>query len=209
MKPFLGLLVIFLCIVSCASHKPISTTALTRGADAEDKKVSQDGIDLMISPIVSKAVMKAYFDQDLLAYGILPVQVCILNNTDAPLNLSTEAVCLMDDSSGTCPRLSVDKVVRRLKKSYWRSVGWGAALGLMGAIPSAINVGMTNEKIAFFYKTRALKTDELPVGTSTEGLVFFEIPDQVSALDGWTFQLRYRMPSHPKTRTLPYALAGD
>ncbi|MCG8616209.1 MAG: hypothetical protein MI802_08325, partial [Desulfobacterales bacterium] len=169
MKWLLSALLIFFCITSCASHNPIPTTALTRGTEAEKKKVSENGIDLVISPILSEAVMEAYFDQDLLKYDILPVQVAVLNNSAAPLRLTQEALCLTNTANEPCPRLSVDEVVRRLKKSYWRSVGWGAALGLMGAIPSAINVSMTNEKMAFYYKTRELKTEVLSVGACTEG----------------------------------------
>ncbi len=33
------------------------------------------------------------------------------------------------------------------KKSYWRTAGWGGAFGIVGIIPSLINVSNTNDKI--------------------------------------------------------------
>ncbi|MBW6486004.1 MAG: hypothetical protein K0B01_07660 [Syntrophobacterales bacterium] len=85
--------------------------------------------------------------------------------------------------------MSTDQVIAKAKKSYWRTAGWGVAFGIVGIIPSLINVSNTNDKIQADYESRMLKSGNLVADGQTAGLVFFNVPDNISNLSGWKVAL--------------------
>jgi hypothetical protein len=207
-RVFSGLmLVIFLC--SCASHKVVHQSNLTYDLESQKNKVSENGVDLMTKPIHLKSELKTYFDQDLLKDRILPVQVSITNNSDEEFYLSTDGIYLTDPSQNNYHVLPVDDVIEKAKKSYWRTAGWGVAFGLLGAVPSLINVSSTNKKIKADYESRVLKSGKMPHGAVTEGLVFFAVPENMTTLDGWEFKLAYQAASGNGLTTIGCCLVGQ
>ena len=73
-----------------------------------------------------------------------------------------------------------------------RTAGWGVAFGLLGAVPSAINVAVVNEKIKADYESYMIKSGELVSGAYTEGSLFFRIDNKIESLDGWKLQFDFR-----------------
>jgi len=209
MKRTICFLIVGLFLVSCASHKAVQQPNLTYDLAAQKNKVTENGVDLVTKPIHSKSELKSYFDQDLLKDGILPVQVSISNNSHNDFYLDTEGISLVDPSQNRYPVLPVSAVVKKAKKSYWRTAGWGVAFGLLGVIPSAINVNSTNTKIEDDYYAKALKSGNLSNGAGMEGLVFFAVPDGMTSLDGWEFKLAYTTPGSNNLATIACCLVGQ
>lgn len=209
MKKTICFLTVALFLVSCASHKVSHQPDLTYDLAAQKNKVTKDGVVLMTKPIHVKSELKSFFDQDLLKYGILPFQVSISNNSTNDFYLSTEGISLTDPSHNTYPILPVSDVVTKAKKSYWRTAGWGVAFGLLGAIPSMINVNNTNQKIEDDYYAKSLKSGSMPGGAVTTGLVFFAVPDDMTSLDGWEFTVAYKTPESDNLSNIACCLVGQ
>jgi len=181
-----GIFLSFCMVTSCASHKAAQLPQLNLDVNAQQDKVEQRGFVGMVKPIHLESELKTYFDYDLITDDILPVQITILNKAyGKPCMFSPTGINLVDTSGNRMPMLSMEQLMDKIQKSYWRSVGWGAAFGLLGAIPAAINVAKTNEKIRADYETRSLKNGPIIPGAFMEGVAFFSIPPQTNDLNGW------------------------
>jgi hypothetical protein len=181
-----GVLVSFCLVTSCASHKTAQLPQLTLDANAQQNKVEQGGFVGMVKPIHLKSELMTYFNYDLIADDILPVQINIFNKSyGKPRMFSLAGINLVDRRGNRIPMLSIEQLMDKIQKSYWRSVGWGAAFGLLGAIPAAINVAKTNEKIRVDYEMRTLKNGVIIPGAFIEGVAFFSIHPETKDLTDW------------------------
>jgi hypothetical protein len=181
-----GLCLCWCALTSCATHNAAQLPQLSLDLNAQQHKVEEKGLVGMVKPIHLPSELKTYFDYDLIADGILPVQIHVMNKSyGKPCGLNTTAINLVDATGTRLPVLSVDQVLDKVQKSQWRSVGWGVAFGLVGVIPSIINVSQTNDKIRADYEARVLKSGNVVPGAVTEGVMFFSIPSDTSSLDGW------------------------
>ena len=170
----------------CATHKAARQPQLSYDLTTQQNKVDKDGISLMIKCFHLKSDLETYFDDDLLKYGILPVQVNLQNKSyPTTVVLSTDGINLLDPTGSRSALMSTNQVIDKAKKSYWRAAGWGVAAGVFGIIPSMINVSNTNKKIQADYESRAIKGGNLIPGGMTEGLTFFLVPEDLSSLNGW------------------------
>jgi hypothetical protein len=194
---------------SCASYKAARQPALSYDLEAQGNKVEEQGIVCMVKPIHLKSELETYFDDDLLQYGVLPMQI-YLSNKEHGRNVvfSTDGINLIEPSSTRCPVMSCDQVLEKAKKSYWRTAGWGAAFGIFGIIPSAINVSNTNKKIQADYESRAIKGGNLIPDGVTEGLVFFSVPPDISSLNGYTVSIILKDPQEGQDIDIKYGLSG-
>jgi len=186
------IVILIFFIAGCAAHNAVIQPNLMFDLQAEQNGIVQDGIKLLVKPIYLKSDLIAYFDQDLLKYGILPVQISIINKSNNTIYFSTDGINLIDTNNHRCPLLSVASVVDKCKKSYWRTAGWTVAFGVFGLIPSAINVSNTNEKIQSDFDSRVLKSGNMVPGAITEGLVFFDVPRDISTFDNWRLVLTFK-----------------
>ncbi len=205
------IIIVMLLVLStaCSTHKAVRQPNLTYDLNAQQNKMNQNGLELMIKPIHLKSELTTFFDDDLLEYGILPVQVALCNKTEETIHFSTEGINLIDPSGNRCPLMPVQSVVDKTKKSYWRSAGWGVAFGVFGLIPSAINVSNTNKKIQADYDSRILKSGNMVSGAVTEGMAFFEVPENFNTLDGWKLAITYKDPLNDKMEIIEYGMTGN
>lgn len=104
--------------------------------------------------------------------------------------------------------MSTEQVVEKAKKSFFRTAGWGIAFGCIGAIPSAINVSNTNEKIQADYESRMLKGGNLVAGGVTEGLICFNVPEDINNLSGWKVSVILKDIETGENIILEYGLSG-
>jgi hypothetical protein len=168
---------------SCASHKAARQPDLSYNLEAQESKVDNEGVALMAKCFHLKSEMMTYFDDDILQYGVLPVQINLKNNSyPRTLVLKTDGINLIDPTGVRIPIMSCDQVIDKAKKSYWRTAGWAVAFGLFGAIPSLINVSNTNEKLQADYESRMFKSGNLISGSETEGLTFFSVPEDLNSV---------------------------
>ncbi len=204
--------VVFLSIVfftSCASHKAARQPDLSFDLQAQENKVENNGIVLMVKVFHLKSELKSYFDDDLLLYGILPVQMNLHNKSYGKTVLfNTDGINLMDPTGARNPVMSLDQVMDKVEKSFWRTAGWGVAFGCLGAIPSAINVDRTNEKIRADYESRILKSGNLISGGVTEGLIYFSVPEDITSLSGWKICVILKDMESREDIILDYGLSG-
>ena len=195
---------------SCASYNAARQPNLSYNLEAQEKKVETEGISLMAKCFHSKSELIAYFDDDILKYGIMPVQIG-LKNVSYPrtLMLNTDGINLIDPTGTKIPIMPCEQVIEKTKKSYWRTAGWGVAFGLLGAIPSLINVSNTNEKIKADYESRMFKTGNLICGGNTEGMVFFSVPEDLNSLNGWKISVILKDKEIEKEIILGYSFSGN
>ena len=188
-------LTIALLLCSCASHDVTYRSNLTYNIEAQENKVAENGIVLMAKPVLIKSELELYYDEDLLKYGILPVQVYLSNNSEDGIYFLTEEIILKDPLERSYQVVPVNSVVDKAEKSYWRAAGWGLLTYGIGAIPSVNNVRKTNKVIREDYESKALKSTIIPKGASTEGTVFFEVPKDIVSVDQWELKLAYKTPN--------------
>ena len=62
---------VFSFLIGCATHSPIKQPGLYADMEAQKTKQTTDQIEIMVRPIVSKTDNKAYYDEDLILYGVL------------------------------------------------------------------------------------------------------------------------------------------
>jgi hypothetical protein len=195
---------------SCASHKAARQPDLSYDLEAQEKKVDTEGVALMVKCFHSKPELITYFDDDILQYGVMPVQINLKNDSyPRTLMLNTDGINLIDPTGVKIPIMSCEQVVEKTKKSYWRTAGWGVAFGLLGAIPSLINVSNTNEKIKADYESRMFKTGNLICDSETEGLIFFSVPEDLNSLNGWEISVVLKDKETEKDIILGYGLSGS
>jgi hypothetical protein len=193
----------------CASHNAAPIPQLGFDLRAQQDKVEDKGLLLMVRPIHEKSHLKTYFDDDILQYGVLPIQIHICNKSHGcPVLLSTDGLTLQNATGELVPAMSMDQVMEKVEKSFGRTAGWTVAFGIFGLIPSAINVNNTNDKIRSDYESRTLKGGNLVPGAVTEGLVFYNVPPDLSSLNGWKLTLVVVDPTKGEPTSLIYGLAG-
>jgi hypothetical protein len=174
---------ILLFINGCAAHNAARQPDLSYDLKAQESKIDKDGITLMAKVFHLKSELSTYFDDDLLKYGVLPIQINLQNKSyPSPIVMNIDGINLIDPTGTRNPGLSCEQVYDKVKRSQWRSVGWGAAFGLFGIIPSLINVSSTNDKIRADFESRMIKSGNIICGGMTEGLTFFSVPEDISNL---------------------------
>lgn len=195
-------------LFGCAAHSTIKAPNLMANMEAQENKQSVNQVEVMVRPIVSKSDNKAYYDEDLIMYGVLPFHVCFRNTaSDGSCHIAAEKTVLMDPNGASNPPLTLKEVYGKASKSYLRTLGWGAAFGLVGAIPSAINVAVVNERLKADYASCMVKSGDLVGGTHTEGSIFFGIDNKIESLDGWKLQFDFTDEKGPALVT--FELAGE
>ncbi len=97
---------------------PISGTVTAIYAD-ESELVGNETL-LVISDL-TPPTLEAYFDDDLLKYGILPVQIFLCNKSHScSVGFSVDSINLIDPSNARSPVMSCEQVLDKAKRSYWR-----------------------------------------------------------------------------------------
>jgi hypothetical protein len=183
------LMMLLISVFGCATHDSIKTPDLVSNPDCLAEKQVKNDVEIMMMAIHDKQSLKSYFDEDLIALGVLPVKVSIDNIGENPCFIGVEYAHIADPHDAKSAAMTLEEVYNRTSKSYWRTAGWGVAFGLLGALPSAVNVASTNQKIKADYDTCMLKDGRLPAKTHTDGTLFFEIDEKVASLDDWTFKI--------------------
>lgn len=181
----------------CASHKPIKQPNLGADLAAQQEKETLHGVEVIIRPVHQKDMLKNYYDEDLILYGVLPVQVCIDNLSEQERYLGVEYASLISPDGAERSALSLEQVFDKAKKSYWRTAGWGVAFGLLGAVPSIINVSSTNDQLKADYDSSMLKSGKMSEKAHAEGSVFFDVDPTISSLDGWQFKIGLEKEGEP------------
>lgn len=140
----------------------------------------------MTRPIHSKSENLKYFDDDLIKHGVLPVQLFIANKScENSVLFNPDEIILNDDNGNTYSAMQIHEVVDKVKKTYLRSAGFYIIFGLVGLIPSLVNVSQTNDKIESFYADKAIRGGTVVKGAVTEGWVFFRVSPSIKSLDGY------------------------
>jgi hypothetical protein len=186
------LMIIFLVASGCATHAPIKHPNLSANLDAQQNRKALNGVDIMARPVHSKSELDAFYDEDLIQYGVLPFHVSLKNNTDRSCGVSQSYALLTGPDGSARSPMTLDEVYSRASKSYLRSAGMGAAFGLIGAIPTLINVALVNDKIKADYESCMIKNGDLVGNGYTEGSIFFDIDSQITSLDGLKLKIGFK-----------------
>lgn len=193
----------------CSTHKAARQPDLSYDLKAQENKVDKDGIALMTKCFHLKSELVTYFDDDLLQYGILAIQINLQSKSyPKTVVFNTDGINLIDSTGTRNPIMSSEQVIEKAKKSYWRTAGWGVAFGIFGVIPSLINVSNTNEKIQADYESRMIKGGNLICGGVTEGLIFFSVPEDLSNLSGWKVSVILKDIESSNNIVLEHGLSG-
>jgi hypothetical protein len=158
-----------LTVLGCATHAPIKPPNLLSNLDAQQTRKALNGVEIMARPIHAKTELTAYYDEDLIQYGVLPFHVCFKNSAPDSCGVNTSYAALLEPDGSARSVMPQEELYSRASKSYLRTVGMGAAFGLIGAVPSAINVALVNEKIKADYESCMLKNGDLLGGGILRG----------------------------------------
>ena len=196
-----------LTLIGCATHTAIKQPNLNSRLDTQQNKQIVSGVEVMARPLHSIADLKANFDEDLILYGVLPFHVSFRNTNSSICHINMEHMTLIQPDGSSCQPLNLDQVCDSASKSYFRTAGWGVAFGIVGAIPSLINVAMTNDKIKADYESCMIKNGDLVSGAYTEGALFFPIDKKIQSLDGYRLNLTFV--TDDQTNSATFDLSGE
>lgn len=198
-----------LAVLGCASHNAVRQPDLSYDLKAQENKVEKSGMILMVKPFHLKSELATYFDDDVLKYGVLPIQINLQNKSyPGAIVFNADGINLIDATGARSPGMACEQVYDKVKRSQWRSAGWGVAFGLVGVIPSLINVSTTNDKIRADLESRMIKSGNIVPGGMTEGLTYFSVPQDLSSLSGWKVSVVLKDVQNAKDVTLEHGLAG-
>ncbi len=207
---FAAICMILVTMTGCASHNAARQPDISFDLQAQENRTEKKGIQLMVKVFHQKSDLKTYFDEDLLQYNILPMQIGLQNKSyGKKVVFNTDGINLIDPTGSRNPVMSGEQVIAKAKKSYWRTAGWGVAFGIVGIIPSLINVSNTNDKIQADYESRMLKSGNLVAAGQTTGLVFFNVPDNISNLSGWKVSLILKDVETSEDIVLEHGISGE
>ncbi len=204
-----AIVIIFFLPIGCATHTRLKQPSLLTNMEAQKNKRTTDHAEILVRPVILKSDLRLYYDENLVFYGVLPVQVCV-KNTDAnrSCQLDVEKIFLVDPDGTSKPPLTLDEVYKRgASKSYGYAAAWAGAFGIFGLVPSAINVAYVNKKVKADYDSNIMKSGELVSGAYTEGSLFFEIDNQIDSLDGW--ELQFDLEFKDFSNFVTFGLAGE
>lgn len=193
-------LMVFLCLfflIGCASHAPIRTPDLASNLKSQANKQVVSDVEVMMLAIHDKQQLNHDFDEDLIHYGVLPIKVSIDNKDVEPCFIGVDYAKIVGPDGSTSPAMNLEQVYDRTYKSYWRAAGWGVAFGLVGAIPSLIDVNMANQDIKADYDSCMLKDGKMGSDSHTDGVLFFDIDEKITSLEGWQFKFGIEKNSNP------------
>ena len=174
------------------------------------ERIESQGFEFIAKPILTEEEHLSYFDNDLIKQGILPMQLFVANvESDDMYQLKPENIVVTDINGVRKTGLTVDQLVQKTKKSYWRTAGWTVLFGVFGAVPSAINVSKTNAKIRSSYTAKIMKESTLRKGAEAEGLMFFAIPKDSDSIENWELSMILKGTTTSETVPLKYQLRGD
>jgi hypothetical protein len=122
--------------------------------------------------------------------------------------LSIDSVNLINASGERVPALSVKQTYEKLKKSYWRTGGWAAAVGVF-AVFSLHNVSEINKQIKADISNRYFKGGSLVSGSATEGTIFFKVPPEIDNINNWKLSVILKNGKADGFVNLDYSLSGN
>jgi len=166
-------------------HSPLKPIDLNTDLVAQAERQTHEDIEVMIKPIHEKDQLNVHFDDDLVMFNLLPVQVNIENEGFSPCSIGISQTSLSDPSGNNFPALTSDEVYDETYKSYGRMIPWAILFGPVGALGSMINVAAVNDTIKKEYSVCMIEDGEVVPEARTAGLMFFEIDSKVESLDGW------------------------
>lgn len=187
MKKIFELIVYFILGITagCATHNPISPPDLDNDLAAQRYKQVKDGVEVMALPVHEKIDLANHFDEDLIYDGVLPVQIDIENKSGESCSIDITRASLHDAEGKSFPPLTLDDVYSEASHTYAYAIPWAIGFGLVGGIPSMINVAVVNDRIKKDYYGCMLKSDEMVPGSGTTGTLFFPVDDKIKSLDDW------------------------
>jgi hypothetical protein len=128
-----------------------------RAADLYPLSGAEDGVTVAVDQIAEVARVERYFGADLLAEGILPVQIVVSNRGQRHVAVRPEDVLLVRDSRIVDPLriLDVTTVLKRRGLGVTRE---------------------TKREIDAFFESLAFKETVVAPGESYHGILFFDAP---------------------------------
>jgi len=194
----------------CASYHSIRQAPLSTNPIAQQNKRINDDIESMVYPITTQSMQKQIFDNDLIEKGYLPVQISILNKKDCNVTFNKEGIVLLTPEEIVIPRTSNLKVAMDTDKSIGRTVGWTVGFGVIGLIPSAMNVSKTNKRIQADYVAKAPIEGNLIPGGLVDGILFFKLPEEkIETLNDYKMNIVLRDELKNEEIIITHTLYGD
>lgn len=208
LRVLMSLILIITFSAGCASRNAVNQPSLYLDLKSHQNKVVKNDITLLVKPIHKLADLKAYYDEDAIRYGVLPVQIFIQNQSDDNYILNTDGINLTSSTGERIPALSAEQTYQRLRKSYWRSGGWAVAVGVFAAF-SVHNVSKINNQIKADLSSRMLQSGNLISGSATEGTIFYDVPPKIDSVNNWKITLVIQNGLTNELTQIEYSMAGN
>ncbi len=178
--------------VSCASYTPQPVTLLRIQSAAISKE--EQGITVGVTPYLDGDRNEQTFGADLKQAGILPLQVVVRNSGTDPIRLRKGDFVLRLAEDAEYGPASAASVAARLESSAG-VVGWTIAFGLVGYLASSTQQQEANNARRGDLRDKSLKDTLLDSQESTQGFLYFLIPEDVNEIKEATLFLKVLEPS--------------
>ena len=175
----------FVCIITtlisvgCATMKPPPQYKPTQFLMHQES----DGIKVFIEPFVDKKRIKKYFGTDLIAKGIFPFYVRIVNGLKDTSIFVDESTFSLVLETGNAKSVETKEI---------QSVSAGENLSLVGACCISIPCMLMGGKIAgdasvinYNFNQNKLQATTISPGKNASGFVYFSLPDKGTIPKSW------------------------
>ena len=140
-----------------------------------------DGIEIKLTP--EFLFYNGYVTiQPSRSTSMLPIEIEISNQTNAPLNLDSRCFTLLDSEGEQKSQLPVEAAIKRQQYDIGAAVLRG--LVILGPIP-AVKAGRANGIISKFCEAKVLTTLEVKPGEQLKKTIFFNCPSRPTQVSGW------------------------
>ncbi|ACN18062.1 hypothetical protein HRM2_p00680 (plasmid) [Desulforapulum autotrophicum HRM2] len=146
-----------------------------------------DGIEIKLTPefIFFNGYVTIYPSRS--AY-MLPIEIYINNQTDAPIKLNSENFTLSDPEGKQRTQLSVTAAIKRQQYDIGAAVLRGIVI--LGPIPVS-KAARANGIISKFCEAKVLTTIEVQPGAQVKKAIFFDCPSRPIQISDWQLDFSY------------------
>lgn len=192
-------------ITGCASYSATSAP-IPKGADMLVWQ-SQDGVAVGADPYVAVEEQEAVFDVNLMAEGVMAVQVLVQNDTDRRILVRrSDMVLLLPDGTQLSPA-GATQTASRLESSGG-VIGATVAFGLIGFLVASSAEDKAREARQSDYRSKEFNDATLGKGESAHGFVYFIPPPGIPAFNEATLKVRCVDTDEGTSTAILLALSG-
>ncbi len=193
-------------LTGCASYTP-SSAPIPTGADMLAWH-AEGGLGVGADPYVDLEEQEAVFDVNLMAGGVLAVNILVQNDSDRQLLVRrTDIVLVLPDGTQLRPA-GASQAASKMESGVGGVIGAAVAFGIIGLLVAQSARDKADTARHTDYMSKEFKDATLGKGESAYGFVYFIPPLGTPSFNEGTLKVRWVDTKEGTSTAIPVALTG-